>query len=173
MPLVAAYSMLRTVSESVPGGRFCAMKRKISFIFIDSAHGESTSAMANSCCAVSTRTMTLFCSGCGSTSTSATDFCTWSSDGEQHLLGIDARRIDVRVVDAHQRVVEDAQRRQIIGTLVVLLSRAQRLAGADVDVAVRSGATDRDAQRQHQSDENEERLEVATHERLRAGCVLE
>ena len=87
IPLTAAYSMLRTVSRSMPGGRFCATKRKISRMRAASVHGESTSEVWKSCVAVSTRTVTLLLSDEGSTSTSATDFCTWSSDASNMLFG--------------------------------------------------------------------------------------
>ena len=148
------------------------MKRKISFIFIDSAHGESTSPMPNSCCAVSTRTIDLVVAA--RLDEHLGDRLLHLVERRlQHLLGIDARRIDVRVVDAHQRVVEDAQRRQIIRALVFLLRRAQRLACADVDAAVRPDAANGDAQGQRQRDEDEDRFEVAAHEGLGAGCLLE
>ena len=112
MPLTAAYS---TFARSAPAFMFVSMKRKM--LLELRATGATASRRRRSRTPRACRSPRSRCwlrATSGSTSTSGMLYWTLVERGVQHLLRVDARRIDVAILDAHEHEVEDLQCRQVV-----------------------------------------------------------
>ena len=100
MPLTAAYS---TFARSAPAFMFVSMKRKIRFSLADSRHGESTSSVVEHLALVVDRDRDLVARDVGLDQHLGDVELHAVERGVQHLLRVDARRIDVAILDPHER----------------------------------------------------------------------